>query len=155
MCLVTALALDASGDQAGAIHRLEEGLAFARPQGFRRIFVEEGELMRTLLEAYRMRYPQSPLVGYVSELLVLFPLAPVPAGGISLKIEDFSESLSRREVEILRLLCQGLSNREIAGQLVLSVGTVKFHIHNLFGKLGVRDRPQAIAKASQLGLGNQ
>ena len=58
-------------------------------------------------------------------------------------------------MDILRLVCQGLSNHEIADQLVLSVGTVKFHIHNIFGKLGVRDRPQAIAKAGLLGVGDQ
>jgi LuxR family maltose regulon positive regulatory protein len=72
--------------------------------------------------------------------------------GPSVKIDGLYEALSPRELEILRLVCQGLSNQEIARQLVLSVGTVKFHIHNIFGKLGVRDRPQAIAKASQLGV---
>jgi LuxR family maltose regulon positive regulatory protein len=155
MGLITALALHASGDEPGAFRRLKEGLAFARPQGFRRIFLEEGQPMRALLEAFRMRFPQSPLAVTVAELLALFPLAPVPEGGISVRVDDFNESLSKREVEILRLLCQGLSNQEIADRLVLSVGTVKFHVHNIFGKLGVRDRPQAIAKASQLGLGNQ
>ncbi len=67
-------------------------------------------------------------------------------------MDGLHEALSPRESEILRLVCQGLSNQEIARQLVLSVGTVKFHIHNIYGKLGVRDRPQAIAKAVQLGM---
>ncbi len=69
-----------------------------------------------------------------------------------MRVAGLEESLSPREIEILKLVCQGRSNQEIAGQLVLSVGTVKFHIHNIFGKLSVRDRPQAIAKAAQLGL---
>jgi LuxR family maltose regulon positive regulatory protein len=155
MYLITALALHASGDEPGAFRKLKEALAFARPQGFRRIFLEEGQPMQALLEAFRMRFPQSPLTNYISELLALFPLAPVPEGGISVRVEDFNESLSKREVEILRLVCQGLSNQEIADRLVLSVGTVKFHVHNIFGKLGVRDRPQAIAKAGLLGLGDK
>lgn len=62
------------------------------------------------------------------------------------------KDLTRRELEVLALMVKGFSNPEIARRLVLSVGTVKFHIHNTFGKLGVRDRPQAIAKAVQLGL---
>jgi len=69
-----------------------------------------------------------------------------------LKIKGLYESLSRCEVEILGLVCKGHSNQEIAHRLVLSVGTVKFHVHHIYGKLDVRDRPQAIAKASQLGL---
>jgi LuxR family maltose regulon positive regulatory protein len=59
-----------------------------------------------------------------------------------------------REVEVLHLVCEGLSNQEIAARLVLSVGTVKTHVHNIFGKLGVSNRPQAIAKAGHLGFGS-
>lgn len=108
--------------------------------------------MRELLEDFRAQFPQSPRVDYVSELIGLLPPLPVPERGNSLKIEGLYEPLSRREIEILRLVCHGLSNREIADQLVLSVGTVKSHIHNIFGKLGVRDRPQAIAKAQRMDL---
>jgi LuxR family maltose regulon positive regulatory protein len=62
------------------------------------------------------------------------------------------EPLSDREVEVLRLIDQGLSNPEIAAKLVLSIGTVKVHTHNIFSKLGVTSRTQAVNKARALGL---
>lgn len=62
------------------------------------------------------------------------------------------EPLSERELEILRLIGQGASNREIAGALFLAEGTVKNHVTNILGKLGARDRTQAAIKAKDLGL---
>jgi len=62
------------------------------------------------------------------------------------------EPLSERELEILRLLGQGASNKEIADYLVITVGTVKNHLTNIMGKLGVRDRTQAALKAKELGI---
>ena len=65
---------------------------------------------------------------------------------------SFSEPLSEREVEILRLIAHGASNREIADALFLAEGTVKNHVTNILGKLGVRDRTQAAIKAKDIGL---
>ncbi|HEY6247316.1 MAG TPA: response regulator transcription factor [Pyrinomonadaceae bacterium] len=65
---------------------------------------------------------------------------------------SFSEPLSEREVEILRLIAHGASNREIADKLFLAEGTVKNHVTNILGKLGVRDRTQAAIKAKDIGL---
>ena len=62
------------------------------------------------------------------------------------------EPLSERELEVLRLVAAGLSNREIAEKLVISPGTAKTHIHNLCGKLGVRNRTEAATKAKELNL---
>jgi LuxR family maltose regulon positive regulatory protein len=62
------------------------------------------------------------------------------------------EPLTAREREVLRLIAAGLSNKEIARQLVVSVGTVKRQAHNLYGKLGVSGRTQALARARELGL---
>jgi ATP/maltotriose-dependent transcriptional regulator MalT len=62
------------------------------------------------------------------------------------------EPLTAREQEVLRLLAAGLSNKEIAERLVLSEGTIKTHAHNLYGKLGVKSRAQAIARATSLNL---
>jgi LuxR family maltose regulon positive regulatory protein len=62
------------------------------------------------------------------------------------------EPLSERELEVLALVAQGLSNREIAERLFITVGTVKTHAHNIYGKLGVNRRTEAVARAQELGL---
>jgi LuxR family transcriptional regulator, maltose regulon positive regulatory protein len=151
-CLINALAFRLCGEQEKSLRVLEDGLVFAQGQSYLRPFLDEGEPMLNLLEDFRIQFPQSLLAAYVSELIAAFPVSPVPQNRGSLKFEGLYETLSGRELEILRLVCQGLSNQEIANQLVLSVGTVKTHIHNIFGKLGVSGRPQAIAKADRLNL---
>jgi LuxR family maltose regulon positive regulatory protein len=155
ICLLTALAHHALGARQKAMRLLGDGLVFAQAHGHRRALIEEGEPLRALLEDFQIQFPGSPLRDYLAEILSLFPALPQRASETSIQVEGVDESLSPRELEILRLICQGLSNHEIADRLVLSVGTVKFHVHNIFGKLGVRDRPQAIAKASRLGLENR
>jgi LuxR family transcriptional regulator, maltose regulon positive regulatory protein len=152
ICLLTALALEASGEQNQVYQVLKEGLVVAQSQGFRRIFVDGGDRMRELLEEFRMLFPQTERSNFVAEILAIFPGKPVSERNHSIKTEGLFEQLSGRELEILHLVSQGASNSEIADRLVLSIGTVKTHIHNIFGKLGVGDRPQAIAKASLLGL---
>jgi LuxR family maltose regulon positive regulatory protein len=152
ICLLTALALKASGERHQAHLVLNEGLVYAQTQGFRRTFVDEGERMRELLEEFGVLFPQKQLSDLASEVLAIFPAQSATKTTQSIKYESLYEALSGRELEILRLVSQGASNSEIAARLVLSVGTVKTHIHNIYGKLGVRDRPQAIAKAGLLGL---
>jgi len=66
--------------------------------------------------------------------------------------QQLIESLSEREIEVLRLIAQGLSNREIAETLVLAVSTIKTHVNNIYRKLDVNSRTQAVAKSQQLGL---
>lgn len=152
MTLITALAKCATGDRPAALLALGEGLEFAQAQGFVRIFIDQGEPMRALLENFRAQNPLTTLSAYGSRILAQFPSRSAADPGVPRKIDGMYETLTRRELEILRLICQGLSNQEIANRLVLSVGTVKSHTHNILGKLDVRDRPQAIAKAVQLGL---
>lgn len=150
--LLTALALKATGDPQQAGLMLKDGLVYAQNQGYRRIFVDEGEPMRELLEEFRVFFPQTPLSDFVAEILAIFPALSAAETVLSTKVEGLFEPLTGRELEILRLLRQGFSNTEIAARLVLSVGTVKTHVHHIYGKLDVRDRPQAIAKAGLLGL---
>jgi LuxR family maltose regulon positive regulatory protein len=150
ICLLTALAYDALGDRRMAFQILGEGLVFAKTQHHQRTLIEEGEPMRALLEAFRVQFPQSPFADYLTEILSFFPALSAIEPGTMIDDNSLYEALTPREAEIIRLMCQGLSNQEIARQLVLSVGTVKFHLHNIFGKLGVRDRPQAIVKVAHM-----
>ncbi len=115
-----------------------------------------GEPMREMLSAYSQESVNAsqearPSARYLDQLLAAFP---IPSGeSVAPKVEiqtaefEMVEPLSEREQLILQLIMEGLSNREIAERLVVTVNTVKTHIYNLFGKLGVKSRTQAIARA--------
>jgi LuxR family transcriptional regulator, maltose regulon positive regulatory protein len=148
--LLRALALQAQEDYAGAMTALGRALALAEPEGYIRLFLDEGGPMLALL---RQAYAHNIAPAYVETLLKatgelitedLYHSSSFP----NLLIEP----LTAREREVLRLLDEGASNREIAEHLVLSVNTVKKHVLNLYGKLGVQSRTQAIAKARTLNL---
>ena len=130
-----------------AIDVLERALALAAPESYARLFVELGAPMAALLRHARAR---QILPDYIQQLLDAFGTAPAPNGkpsGTSLP-----DPLTTREGEVLRLLAAGASNRAIAEELVITVGTVKKHLHNVFHKLQVVSRTQAIATARTLGL---
>ncbi len=138
---------------------LGQSLALAKSEGYVRLFVDEGPLMMVLLRR-AAAYGIEP--AYVQELLVA-SRAGTSATGSTVQIIPLSsdprrvqtslvEPLSERELEVLRLVAQGLSNREIAERLVVAVGTVKVHVHNICGKLDARNRTQAILRAQQLDL---
>ncbi len=146
--LLIALAKAAQEEQSLALALLKETLPFAQAQGFVRIFLDEGEPMRALLEDSRSHFSKGSNLDKVNELLAAFPQQNVPLS----PNQNLIEPLTDREMEVLHLLCDGLSNQEIATRLFLSVGTVKTHIHNIFNKLDVRDRPQAIAEARKIKL---
>ncbi len=148
--VLRALALEAQWNRTSALFTLERALELAAPEGYIRLFVDEGAPMRALL---RHVLRGSAVPGYITTLLSAFgeqhtsddPLAsarPSPLVG----------PLTEREREVLQLLLEGASNREIARRLVLSVNTVKRHVYNLCGKLGVQSRTQAIARARNLNL---
>jgi len=134
----------ASAEQA--LQFLREALMMAQPEGFIRTFVDRGEPMKLLLE--RLKAEGGELKDYVLALLSAF-------GGGSAR-DSFSpplvEPMSERELEILQLLANGLSNREIAERLIITVGTAKSHVHHILEKLGTESRMQAAAKARHLGL---
>ena len=142
-----ALALEARGNRTGALSTLERALMLAEPEGYIRLFVDEGMPMRLLL---REAQAHGIVPEYVAALLSAFgePTAPRPPSQASSLIEPLTE----REREVLGLLLEGASNREIARRLVLSINTVKRHVYNLCGKLGVQSRTQAIVKARTLAL---
>lgn len=140
--LLQALAADTPAE---SLHFLEEALQKARPEGFIRLFLDKGEPMQALLE--RMRSQGGELKEYILTLLAAFG----EPGGASLQ-QPLVEPLSARELEVLRLVAQGMSNGEIAERLVVSVGTVKTHVHSIIDKLGVHSRTQAVARARELDL---
>ncbi|MBN2007253.1 MAG: hypothetical protein JXA21_28135 [Anaerolineae bacterium] len=153
-CALKALALDALGDAAAALAALEQSLALAEPEGYVRLYLNEGAPMAQLL---RVAASQGIAPIYVSKLL---------AGFTSREDERREEApalsharaatlpcpLTSRELDVLRLINDGLSNREIAGRLVIALNTVKRHTVSIYGKLDVKSRTQALARARELGL---
>ena len=139
--LLRALALRALGRHKEAMMAIERGLAIAEPGGYVRTFLDEGAAMRRLLQDAL----QHGLGGdYVAKLLEVFPT--------EVRTADPIEPLSDRELEVLRLVAQGLTNQQIASELILAIGTVKAHTSNIYGKLGTRNRVQAVARGRELGL---
>jgi len=147
--VLEALAHQARGDAERAARVLGEALALAEPGGFIRLFVDEGPPMAELL--VRMKDEGGRMKEYVRELLAAFGhrADPHPSSFI---LPPLVESLSPRELEILRLIDQGLSNREIGARLFLALDTVKGHNRRIFDKLQVQRRTEAIARARELGL---
>jgi len=147
-----ALALQAGGDTAQAIARLQRALALAEPGGYICIFADEGPPMARLLYEALARGTRSD---YVRRLLAAFPVAEPETATPSVVHRPSSalvEPLSDRELEVLQLIAEGLTNREIASRLFLSLNTVKVHSRNIYGKLGVHNRTEAAAKARVLGI---
>lgn len=150
--VLQALTLRAKGEPKEALSALELGLVLAEPLGFVRIFVDEGPAMAQLLcEALDENIaPQ-----YVRHLLAAFDMDESPPVEDTRPVPDQSEliePLSERELEIVQLIADGLANRQIAARLFLSLNTVKVHTRNIYGKLGVHSRTQAVAEARTLGL---
>jgi LuxR family maltose regulon positive regulatory protein len=134
-----------AAEPADALHFLEDALRKAQPEGFIRTFTDKGEPMKALLE--RLKSEGGERKPYILTILAAF-------GGTvkASPSQPMNEPMSERELEILRLLAEGLSNREIAERLVITVGTAKSHVHNILEKLGGNSRAQAVAKARELGL---
>ena len=109
-----------------------------------RTFVDWGEPARRLLLAVRGR-AGDVLHDYIERVLDAFPLDHRGK-------DELIEPLTLREIEILQLLSGGCTNADIAGKLIISTGTVKAHTNRIFGKLGVRNRTEAAARARELHL---
>lgn len=136
---------------AAADATLQRALALAEPEGYRRTFIDEGPALRDLLA----RVPEaSEMWAYAQELLVALPaettgapIAPARPG-----LQPPVEPLSEREMEVLELIAAGHTNREIGDALYIALDTVKGHTREIYGKLDVHSRTQAVAKARALGL---
>jgi LuxR family maltose regulon positive regulatory protein len=150
--ILQSLALKAQGDAYQAISTLEKALIYAEPGGFIRTFVDEGPPMARLLYKALGR---GIATEYVRRLLAAFPVAePEPTGpSISqARGSDLIEPLSERELEVLQLIAEGLTNPQIASRLFLAVNTVKAHTRNIYGKLDAHNRTLAVARARASGI---
>jgi LuxR family maltose regulon positive regulatory protein len=142
--VLCALARWAQGDPTGALADLERALTLAEPEGYCRVFLDEGKAMAELLRQAR----RGLLPDYVDKLLAAFPTDESRQWAPDL----LPEPLSERELEVLQLVATGASNQDIAGQLFIALSTVKKHMGNILVKLDTPNRVQAIARARDLGL---
>jgi LuxR family maltose regulon positive regulatory protein len=143
--ILDAVARRARGQPQQAQAVLERALTMGQPGGFVRSFVDEGAPVQELLRrsAASGAAMHGPLADYVQRLLgvLVGPAAPSPA-----------VKLTSRERQILRLMAAGLSNRAMSEQLIVAEATLKRHVSNLYLKLNVHSRTQALARAAELNL---
>jgi LuxR family maltose regulon positive regulatory protein len=147
--VLQAVALQMQGDSKSALAVLERAVSLARPEGYMRVFLDQGKSVEMLLNIAITQWTDHDLRAYAGRLLAASADEAVPpTAGQAVQ----AGILSERELEVLRLMAAGCSNQEIAGQLVIAIGTAKRHTANIFDKLDVSNRTEAVAKARQLGL---
>jgi ATP/maltotriose-dependent transcriptional regulator MalT len=140
--VLQALCLRSLGRIDEAIRILARALLLAEPEGFLRVFIQEGPPMAALL---RTVGAQGHSPEYIKHILVVF-------GEALTVLESLIDPLSERELEVLRLMAQGLTNAEVAAELTIALSTVKTHVNRIYGKLGVSTRTLAVARARQLQI---
>ena len=167
--MLRALAHHTQGDLPRARASLEHALTLAEPEGYVRLFVDEGEPMRLLISDFGLRIEKRKhgegrtAIGYAGKLLAAFaqPAALPPSvirsptplrSGDDRQKSAMIEPLSERELEVLKLLGTELSGPEIADRLSVSLNTVRTHTKNIYGKLGVNNRRAAVRRAEELDL---
>ncbi|MEW5869726.1 MAG: LuxR C-terminal-related transcriptional regulator [Chloroflexota bacterium] len=147
--LLRALALQAQGQAGPALKALGQALYQAEAEGYRRSFTDEGPELARLLE---QALAQQIAPRYAQALLSAFPEGALQADVSAAPPAAILDPLSQRELEVLALIEQGLSNQQIAERLVISLGTVKAHTASIYRKLGVNSRTQALVQARESGL---
>ncbi|HSL31107.1 MAG TPA: LuxR C-terminal-related transcriptional regulator [Anaerolineales bacterium] len=149
--VLQAVVLQAHAEKDQAVRVLAAALRLAEPEGFVRLFVDEGEPMAQLLSEAAA---QGIMPDYAEKLLGAFEAETLKNNADSSPLRDqpLLEPLSPRELEVLRLIAQGLSNDEISKRLFLALDTVKGHNRRIYDKLQVQRRTEAVARARELGL---
>jgi LuxR family maltose regulon positive regulatory protein len=160
--MLQALAYQAQGDHAQALQDLAHALSLAEPEGYMRLFVDEGEAMALLLIELQAAQehnilPSAVAKDYLDRLLAALDRSASGAHtpelhNPQLPAPVLAKALSEREGEILRLIALGLSNQEIMHRLVIAKSTLKTHINHIYSKLAVHNRVQAIIQARELHL---
>ena len=145
--LLRAMALYQKGALTAALDVLEEALRLAAPEAYVRLFLDEGELMRQMLLAFRRHKPDSDAWAFAADLLDMMQGEHMPASAMVLE-----EPLTEREIEVVRLLAAGLTAPQIAEQLTVAPSTVRTHIKSIYRKLNVHNKVEAVEAARQLRL---
>jgi LuxR family maltose regulon positive regulatory protein len=146
LLVLQSLASQGKKDTSAAVSSLTQAVSIAQPEGYQRVFLDEGETVAKLLYLVKSN-PDA--AGYASQLLEAFgPLS----GPATAPVQRLIEPLSGREIEVLKLIEAGLSNQEIAAKLYISIPTVKRHISNIYAKLDVKTRTQAVSRGKELGF---
>ena len=150
LCLLQALTAQSDGESSLAMAYLTQAIEFAAGRGILRTFVDEGPAVaRLLYEAVKREIEPE----FVQRLIAAFPAeSPEPARATKFETNEWVEPLTDRELEILQRIAEGLTNRKIGSRLYLSANTVKAHLRNVYGKLNVNNRTQAVNRARALGL---
>ncbi|MGA9396833.1 MAG: LuxR C-terminal-related transcriptional regulator, partial [Anaerolineaceae bacterium] len=149
LLILQALGCQALGSDADALCSLQRAIKLAEPAGFIRLFADEGPPMRLLLA--RLKNAGGVPQAYITRLLSVWGEKDLSVQLLN-GLASLRETLSTREMEVLRLLAAGRGKAEIAHTLVIAPNTVKKHIANIFGKLAVTNRADAIARAREMGL---
>lgn len=159
LLLIRAIAQQATGRSNDALRSLSEALRLAAPERLMRVFLDEGERLHPLINALRaVDKPADAGADDESLHTLLEQLAStIRTGGVSHAVATKAESgvldpLTPRELQILRMMESGMSAKQLARALFVTEGTVKWHLYNMYGKLDVRNRSAAIAKARRTGL---
>src|SRR6266702_1961633 len=150
--VLQAVALHMHGDKDKAVHLLCDALALAAPGGFIRLFVDEGPPMAHLLSEAEALGRMPAYTGKLLAVLEADAQKHENTSSLPPPAQPLIEPLSPRELEVLHLMAQGLSNQEMCERLFLALSTVKGHNRNIFGKLQVQRRTEAVARARELGL---
>jgi ATP/maltotriose-dependent transcriptional regulator MalT len=151
LLLLRSLAHKRGGDWPGALKDLSEALTIAAPRQYLRVFLDEGPEFAAVLEGMDPERLQGSAAAPLARQLQQ-ALSKHDARSGRPAFADGQEALTKREVSILKRLDSGLSNREIAEAIFVSEGTLKWHLHNVYSKLNVRNRAGAMVRARSLGI---
>src|SRR5882762_3412170 len=149
LLVLRALAEKEDGDWASALADVRRALTIAAPRNYVRVFLDESRELAALIDRLDMEQLRGPEAAPLARRLQRAMYTPDVQGGAPISMR---EELTKRELTILKRLETGLSNKEIAEALFVSEGTLKWHLHNVYGKLNVKSRTRAMARARALGI---
>jgi ATP/maltotriose-dependent transcriptional regulator MalT len=149
LLVLRALAKKEEDDWPGALTDVHRALAIAAPRNYLRVFLDEGRELAALIDRLDMEKLRGTEAAPLARRLQRAMCTPDIQGGARV---GTGEELTKRELSILKRLETGLSNKEIAEAIFVSEGTLKWHLHNVYGKLNVKNRTRAMARARALGI---